>query len=520
MTESVKLLTRTRRLNHSGSAAGFYQTVLLRQAEQPSALLETAEVNQTNHRSIVMASACLRVTATVGEVAIQALNGSGELALEHISTVDFGTRSEGTGAGLLTVKLSAPEVIHEEQERLKAPSSLDVLRKLIAAVKTLCDTPELVYFPGCFSYDLVRHFEDFDDDHRADIPDFEFFLADQLLLKNHENQVTLVVHQFVRQAHSDIEASLKLDELHEMVLATGTEIEAAMATNDLETVSVVPDRTEFCDQVKTIKQHILEGDIFQCVISRQFQVDCSKPFAAYLRLRESNPSPYMFYLVFGTRTLFGASPESSVAFDSNTRRVNLYPIAGTRRRPRNELGEIDLDMDAMLEYELKSDEKENAEHMMLVDLARNDLARIATPGSRKIDQLLEVVRYSHVMHLVSRVSAELAPGLDALDAYRACLNMGTLVGAPKVRASAISYQMEAESRGHYGGAVGYLRADGAMDTAIVIRSAVVENHRAVVQAGAGIVADSIPEMEADETTIKASAVLAACGLDMSRRRTL
>jgi anthranilate synthase component 1 len=217
----------------------------------------------------------------------------------------------------------------------------------------------------------------------------------------------------------------------------------------------------------------------------------------------------MFYLSDTEFTLFGASPESALKFSAANRQVEIYPIAGTRRRGFNGKGGIDADLDSRIELELRQDEKEKAEHLMLVDLARNDVARISVPGSRYVKELLKVDRYSYVMHLVSRVVGTLKPQLDALHAYQACMNMGTLVGAPKVRAAELIRQVEGKRRGSYGGAVGYLAGNGDFDSCIVIRSAYVANGTAYIQAGAGVVFDSVAQAETDETRSKAQAVINA-----------
>jgi anthranilate synthase component 1 len=231
-------------------------------------------------------------------------------------------------------------------------------------------------------------------------------------------------------------------------------------------------------------------------------------------LRSHNPSPYLFFLhaddgVGRDFVLFGASPESSIKVDANARRVEISPIAGTRPRGLRADGSVDPDLDSRHEAELRLDAKENAEHMMLVDLARNDVARIAKPGTREVAELLRVVRYSHVMHLASRVTGILDGGLDALHACQACLNMGTLTGAPKIRAMQLLHEVERIPRGHYGGAIGYLDGAGNLDTAIVIRAALVRDGIAQVRAGAGVVHDSVPILEAHETRRKAEAVLRA-----------
>jgi anthranilate synthase component 1 len=210
-------------------------------------------------------------------------------------------------------------------------------------------------------------------------------------------------------------------------------------------------------------------------------------------------------------TLLGASPESAVRVAGRPRSVMLRPIAGTAPRGRRPDGSEDHELDARFQAALMTDAKELAEHMMLVDLARNDVARVSRPGTRRVSKLLTVDRYQHVMHLVSEVTGELDAGLDALHAYAASLNMGTLVGAPKIRAAELLRENECSKRGPYGGAVGYLTHSGDMDTAIIIRSALVRDGTAHVRAGAGVVLDSDPAREADETRRKAMAVLQAVG---------
>jgi anthranilate synthase component 1 len=274
-------------------------------------------------------------------------------------------------------------------------------------------------------------------------------------------------------------------------------------------VQVDLDDAAYAGLVSDLQRHIVAGDVFQIVPSRTFTLACPDPFTAYRRLREANPSPYMFFVRGPESVLLGASPETAVKVTGAPRTVALRPIAGTAARGRQADGAIDHELDARLQAALLTDAKELAEHMMLVDLARNDVARVSRPGTRRVRKLLTVDRYQHVMHLVSEVEGELAEGHDALHAYAATLNMGTLVGAPKIRAAELLREREADKRGPYGGAVGYLTHDGEMDTAIVIRSALVQGEVAYVRAGAGVVLDSDPASEAVETTRKAAAVLEA-----------
>jgi anthranilate synthase component 1 len=270
-----------------------------------------------------------------------------------------------------------------------------------------------------------------------------------------------------------------------------------------EDAEVDLDDATYRDVVLRLREHIIQGDVYQVVPSRTFRAPCRDPIGTYHALRTADPSPYQFFASTPAHVLFGASPETSVRVfrDEGWKKVEVKPIAGTR--PRGANGEED----ARLEAEMRLDEKELAEHMMLVDLARNDVARVSIPGTRQVSGLMTVERYARVMHLVSAVTGVLAMGLDAVHAMQACLNVGTLTGAPKHRATELLRQTEATKRGPYGGAIGWLNADGLMDSAVIIRTAVVQEGTAFVRAGAGIVYDSDPQREADETRRKASALL-------------
>ena len=258
-------------------------------------------------------------------------------------------------------------------------------------------------------------------------------------------------------------------------------------------------RDEFLASVRQAKEYIEAGDIFQVVLSQRF----SAPYAGdgldlYRVLRAVNPSPYMFYLRTRDVTLVGSSPEPLVRVEGDS--VLTRPLAGTR--PRG----ADLAEDGRLRADLLADEKERAEHVMLVDLGRNDLGRVCTPGSVTVDELMEVENYSHVMHIVSNVTGTLAPDQTAFDALRATFPAGTVSGAPKIRAMEIIRELEPAARGPYAGTVGYIGLDGAMDMCITIRTFVIANGRAYLQSGAGIVADSDPQREYEETLHKAKAL--------------
>jgi anthranilate synthase component 1 len=265
------------------------------------------------------------------------------------------------------------------------------------------------------------------------------------------------------------------------------------------------DAASFAASVRRAKEYITEGDIFQVVLSRRLRLPFSgDPFPVYRALRIINPSPYLFYVDFGEIKLIGSSPE--VLVRANQRAVELLPIAGTRKRGSTE------EEDLRLEEELLEDEKELAEHIMLVDLGRNDVGRISEYGSVHVPVFKRVVRYSHVMHIVSEVRGKLARGATGLDALRACFPAGTVSGAPKVRAMEIINELEPFRRGIYAGAVGYLGFDGALDTCIAIRTIIAHRDMLTIQAGAGIVADSVPEREYMETANKAQVLIDAITL--------
>ncbi|MGH7273067.1 MAG: anthranilate synthase component I family protein [Nitrospiria bacterium] len=250
------------------------------------------------------------------------------------------------------------------------------------------------------------------------------------------------------------------------------------------------------------KDYISAGDLFQVVLSQRFSARIhAEPFDIYRALRVINPSPYMYYLQMGGLTIAGSSPEVLVRCEEG--RIELRPIAGTRKR-----GATDTEDGALME-ELLADQKERAEHLMLVDLGRNDVGRVAEMGKVHVDELMVIEKYSHVMHLVSHVQGQLAQGKDVYDVMKACFPAGTVSGAPKIRAMQIIDELEPTQRGLYAGAMGYFSFSGNMDTCINIRSIVIDGHQAYVQAGGGIVADSQPAQEYEETVNKAKAVMTA-----------
>jgi anthranilate synthase component 1 len=358
---------------------------------------------------------------------------------------------------------------------------------------------------GYFGYDTVRYVEGrLAATEKADVlgtPDILLMLSDRLaVVDNLSGKLYLVVYADPREPEAFEKAQSQLAVLHSalrMPVATPTEVpvQPAPAMSEFS-------EDAFVEAVERAKRYITDGDIMQVVLSQRLSHPYpASPLSLYRALRVLNPSPYMFYFDMGGFHVVGASPEILVRLESGT--VTLRPIAGTR--PRGATREQDL----AFEQELLADPKERAEHVMLMDLGRNDVGRVAETGSVKVTENMAIERYSHVMHIVSSVEGRLKPGLDAIAVLRATFPAGTLSGAPKVRAMQIIDELEPSKRGIYGGAVGYLGFNGDMDLAIAIRTAVIKDGRLFVQAGAGIVADSVPASEWTETQNKARAILRA-----------
>ena len=370
------------------------------------------------------------------------------------------------------------------------------------------DIPELPRFwggmVGYMTYEMVSFLEKIPHQWPADKALAHFVIPDELLIfDNVRHTLTLVVLSFLTEAIPPDDAfdqtQQRLDRLTRRLTSPAPLVsEEATGTTACPLRAVHPDE-DFRAAVGKVKQHIRSGDIIQAVISQPFVCD-SPPdlWSLYRSQRYINPSPYLFFLNLDGMALIGSSPETMVRLENGS--ATLRPIAGTRPR-----GADDRE-DRQLASELLEDEKEKAEHLMLVDLGRNDLGRVAETGTVQVTDLMVVERYSHVMHLVSNITCDLQSGYDAFDLLAATFPAGTLSGAPKIRAMEIIADLEREPRGPYGGAVGYISFNGNMDMAITIRTACVEENHLTVRAGAGIVADSDPEKERQETVNKAMAM--------------
>ena len=481
-------------------------------------LFEATDYLAENALSFGTAGPALYLTGTGAEFTIKALSNTGRRMVKFLSgekerfgfceSVDFGSE-------VITGRIKQSEGIVDEQTRLQSTNQMDVLRA-VAFSFSLASKPFRVTcgLLGALSYDFIDQFEKLpqSDTDLLGNPDYELYFADNIFLYDHEHGkgfcvVNCVITDGDREAIID-ETQQRLD-----YYAKITQSQMPRAQEYTETAasaSTDTSQAEYEKIVKQAKQHILDGDIFQVVLSRTIMEPCcDEPLDVYKRLRKLNPSPYMFYINSPCTILMGSSPELSLRVSgSEVRNVEIRPIAGTK--PRGRVGnKIDADIDFRYEAELKLDHKELAEHIMLVDLARNDIAHVARAGSRVVTELLTVEKYASVQHLVSNVKGILAEDLDALSAYLATMNMGTLTGAPKIEAMKLIRLFEKTKRGYYGGAVCYLTVDGEFDSCITIRSLQIKGHIAYVRAGAGIVHDSIPKTEFEETEHKARSCLRA-----------
>ena len=517
-------------------------------------LLESADIASKQHlTTIAVLAASTQITCTGDSVTLKALDTTdGPQALKAVAQELSSAVTRQSDSELVLHLPSVAEDSAEEHARLRERSTMEPLRILTDQVVA---HPHLPLVAGAVAFDYLGTYESLPPvaDGANTCPDYLFFNARIILVVDHPtgscqlvgasldaaqlsaqmDALEAAINELPAQAPSAQQAATPAAQApsapaEQAAPAQQTTLTAsaqqaatpeaqatpapsapAQAAEDTITAYPTMSDADFCELVAKMQQHIAIGDAYQVVPSRGFVIDCPQPLQTYRYLHDADPSPYMFYIATDDFELFGASPESSLLHSAKTGQVAIRPIAGTRPRGFAPDGGIDHELDIRLELELRSDAKEVAEHVMLVDLARNDVARISAPGTRKVTQLLRVDRYSRVMHLVSEVTGQLASDLHPLDAFRASMTMGTLTGAPKLRAAELIRQYEGTRRGSYGGAVGYLRGDGELDTCIVIRSAFARNGKAIVQAGAGVVSDSVPQREADETAHKASNVLRA-----------
>ncbi len=404
----------------------------------------------------------------------------------------------GIGIELRSVANSFEE-LRAEVKRYRAPELPNLPRFFGGAV-------------GFLAYDIVRCFEKIPESAADDLgtPDFNLMFTDTVLCFDNVRQTLKIIANVPIEEFASIKmayqsARIKIDEIIERLkrpaVSPFLESVSNVAINDASIASNMT-REGYMAMVSAAKEYIAAGDVIQVVPSQRFEAPLTAhPFNIYRSLRTINPSPYMFYLRLGEQTLVGASPEVMVRVEG--REITLRPIAGTRRRGATEAE------DRELEAELLADPKERAEHVMLVDLGRNDVGRVSEIGSVKVTELMVVERYSHVMHIVSNVVGVLRQECDAFDAFAATFPQGTVSGAPKIRAMEIIDELESVRRGVYAGAVGYFSYTGNTDTAIALRTLLIRNNRVYIQAGGGVVADSDPGAEFEESVNKARAMVRA-----------
>ncbi len=443
------------------------------------------------------------------------LGGTPSFLLESVEGGEKWARYSFIGARpskVIKGKGSRVEIIKDRMDSwtFELEDPIDLIKKEMSVYKPV-EVKGLPRFygglVGYMGYDIVRFFESIPDGNKEgiDMPDFFFMLTDTILIFDNLRQKIKVVSNAHIEGKDLVEAYNEAEQkINDIVSKLSKPLVIQESRNAYKSDSFVSNfsKEDFLACVQKSKDYVMAGDIVQVVLSQRFECSTSiEPFNIYRSLRVINPSPYMYYLDIGDAQIVGSSPEILVRVEEN--KIVLRPIAGTRKRGETE------DIDIALEKELRSDPKEIAEHIMLVDLGRNDVGRIAKIGSVKVTELMTVERYSHVMHLVSNVEGDLKEGLEAPDVLVACFPAGTVTGAPKIRAMEIIEELELTRRGPYAGAVGYFSYSGNMDTCITIRTLIIKDGRVYVQAGAGIVADSVPEREYMETVNKAKGMMKA-----------
>jgi len=487
-------------------------------AKKNALLFESADIMpKYGEKSLGSADPCLKIIGKGENFEIIALNELGKGFLDFIKD-DFGFCDEvAYKKDRIIGKLKPKRKFASEEERLKLANHTDIIRKIAFKFSpTLKPFMPYAGLFGCISYDFIDQFEDLPK-NQEDVmqePDYVLYFLDNLFLIDHkENKTFFVANAMITDEKKDFygECRLKIEDYRKAINMSS--IKTSGKNIPIQKLESDTSKEEFVEMAKKIKEHIKAGDVYQAVISRTISMNFNKqPLDVYKKLKELNPSPYMYYINYGDGILLGASPEMSLRIQGDEKKiVEIRPIAGTK--PRGLVnGKIDPDLDSRYETELKIDAKEISEHIMLVDLARNDAAKVSEPGTRFVDEPFIVEKYSHVQHLVSNVRGVLKNNLDALHAYLATMNMGTLTGAPKVEAMKLIRLYEKTKRGFYGGSVCYLTPNGDFDSAITIRSINVKGNKAYVRAGAGIVYDSDPESEFAETERKAQACMTAIEL--------
>ncbi len=527
------------------SALDYFGVLSERGRHENSLLFESAAtIPIYGEYSIGIIAPCLKITGKGREVQIVGLTQQGKRFLRALGQHAYllkGFEKKASTEDCLKLHLLEQKKCVTEDERLKTITPFDFFRAVLFYLDTYSvKFAKFCGLYGAISYDFIDRFEHLPPPKKETIddPDYCLYFSDSMFIFEHTNkQLHLVAHGLIFTKDSE---SAILEECKQKIALyedgyrklSAQEIspafEPAEKISSAKQLTVTNDTShdEFIARVYNIQERIKQGDIFQAVLSRTIaahhpQLE-SNALKIYRELRAQNPSPYMFFINFGNTDGFflGASPEMSLRVTVNPqnpleKKVQMRPIAGTK--PRGIInGCIEPELDSRYELELKTDTKELAEHSMLLDLARNDIARITVFGTRQVHELFAVEKYAHVQHLVSDVRGILRPDLDALHAYLATMNQGTLTGAPKIMAMNIIRNVEETARGFYGGSVGYVTVTGEMDTAIAIRAIRIKGNIAYVRTGAGIVHDSVPESEFEETKQKSQGCLNAISAVIGR----
>ncbi len=505
-------------------------------------LLESADVvTKYGEKSVICVDPCVKVKGFGTDFELRALNFVGEKFLSSIKrSLGFCELKKVVkskfGVKSILGRLVRSEGVMSEEERLRASTHADVFRRIAFHLKPSSDRvlKKCRVFGGLFGvigYDFIDQFECLPK-NKLDLskdPDYELNFYDSVIVVDHKNgKVFLCSSALIfcdEDKESEREKCLNKLRVFKSFLSECSKsstnrvgFEGDLGVSEEEVLNRLSgfesdlSEGEFSKVVLKVKEHILKGDVFQVVVSRNlFGKMGVSAFEVYKELVRINPSPYMFYFKHSEGVLVGSSPETFIKVELTSKGfvLEIRPIAGTKPRGFDKNGFIDEELDSRFEADLRNDVKELAEHTMLIDLARNDVARVSKPGTRVCKKPYMIEKYSHVQHMVSVVKGVLKDDLDALHAYLASMNMGTLTGAPKVEAMKLIRLLEKSRRGFYGGSIGYLTPFGEFDSAIVIRSLNLKNGLAFVRAGAGVVLDSVPREEFFETQRKAMACVSA-----------
>lgn len=498
----------------------FFSNLSLNGSANNSVFFESADiVKKTGQRSIGCISPSLRIVGKADKFEIFALKKNGEKLITHFKDKFFFAENIKVTKDKISGTIKKQTGEFSEEEKMYLPNLADVLRVIAFEFKPEKKFDLSMGIFGVISYDFIDQFENISK-NKIDLtkdPDVEMFFCDNLFIIDHIKKETSF---FVNDLFGDNKYCEEILEGYEKTFKKSKikkEIKNSTKSNKKFKIKEDTSKDEFIKMIKTCKNHLIKGNNFQLVPSKTKIVTAdADPFLVYDKLRDLNPGPYMFYFKSSDGILLGSSPETFLKVEerNNKKIALLTPIAGTKPRGTNKNGEFDYDLDSRYENELRSDKKEISEHNMLIDLARNDIARISKAGTRYVSRPHFIVKYSHVMHLVSEVIGELRDDYDVFHAYLAVINMGTLCGTPKVKAMDILRKIEKTKRGFYAGAIGFITPHGNMDTAMIIRSSRFRNGKIYVRSGAGIVYDSIPESEYIETENKAAANIKAIKIAM------